>query len=271
MQTPSLNGLPPVAFDAVSGANPELAPPDFRSLAGKRAVIAGGTTGVGRATAKLLAARGCRVFICGRNSTHLEDAIREIRAEGGEISGTAVDLGTIAGLERFFTEADAFLGGLDIAILNAGIASKGELTTMTHEECREVIAVNLLSYISGSLEAMKRMSGNGGGHIVMTGSMSAHVFDTRASVYVAAKAGIRGFAASLRKEANPLGIKVSLIEPGTVASDMVCESPERQQEMVREMRMLQASDVAQAIVFMLSQPDWCDIIKLQLRPHLQLI
>ncbi|MDB6136422.1 MAG: short-chain dehydrogenase/reductase [Verrucomicrobiales bacterium] len=240
------------------------------SLKGKRAIICGGTTGVGRATAKLLAANGCRVFICGRNKVHLEDALREIHEEGGDAGGISVDVGTIIGIERFFAAADVFLGGLDIAVLNAGVASKGELTDMSHEECHHVVAVNLLSCISGSLEAMRRMKGTGG-HVVMTGSMSADVFDTRASVYVATKAGIRGFASSLRKEANPLGIKVSLIEPGTVSSDMVDETPEEQNRMVEEMRMLKAEDVAQAIVFMLMQPRWCDIIKLQLRPHLQLI
>lgn len=239
-------------------------------LRGKRVVICGGTTGVGRATALLLAAGGCRVFICGRNEEHLADAIDEIRARGGEVGGVSADLGQTDGVEAFFVAADEWLGGLDFAILNAGIGSHGLLTKMTHEHCREVVSINLLSYISCSLEAMRRMKDDGG-HIVMTGSMSAHVFDEEAAVYVATKAGIRGFATSLRKEANSSGIKVTLIEPGTISSDMVDETTEQQNEMIDGLRMLRASDVAEAIVFMLTRPKRCDVIQLQLRPHLQRI
>lgn len=246
----------------------EFPPP--ANLAGKRVIVTGGTTGVGRATARLLVPKGCRVFICGRDEGHLADALQAIRAEGGDIGGVAADVATAEGVRCLFAEADAWLGGLDIAILNAGIGANGSLTTMSHEECRQVVEVNLLSYITCSLEAFRRMSGNGG-HVVMTGSMSAHVFEEGAAVYVATKSGVRGFATSLRKEANPLGIKVSLIEPGSIGTDMVDESPERQREMIEELLMLRAEDVASAIHFMLCQPENCDVVTLQLRPHLQLI
>jgi NAD(P)-dependent dehydrogenase (short-subunit alcohol dehydrogenase family) len=239
-------------------------------LKGKRTIITGGSTGVGRATAQLLAANGCRVFICGRNEEHLEDALREVRASGGDINGVNCDLATPDGIDRLFSEADQWLGGLDFAILNAGLGAHGALTMMSHHECREVVAVNLTSYISCSLEAIKRM-GKNGGHVVMTGSMSAHVFDGNAAVYVATKSGVRGFAYSLRKDANPLGIKVSLIEPGAIGTDMVDESTEEQQRMNRENLMLKAEDVAECIFFMLTRPKWCDVIHLQVRPHLQLI
>jgi NAD(P)-dependent dehydrogenase (short-subunit alcohol dehydrogenase family) len=185
--------------------------------------VTGGTTGVGRAAASLLASRGCRVFICGRNEEHLADALETIHAEGGDIGGVTADLATTEGVLRFFSQADAWLGGLDIAIINAGIGANGPLASMSHEKIRQVVEVNLLACIACSLEAFKRM-GENGGHVVMTGSMSAHVFEEGAAVYVATKSGVRGFATSLRKEANPLGIKVSLIEPGSIGTDMVDES-----------------------------------------------
>ncbi|MES2707029.1 MAG: SDR family oxidoreductase [Verrucomicrobiota bacterium] len=239
-------------------------------LNGKRVLITGGTTGVGRATALLLARQGCRVFICGRDAAHLEDALGEIKGGGGMAEGMAGDVGTEEGIASIFAAADAWLGGLDIAVLNAGIGAKGELTEMSHAECARVVSVNLLSCISCAKEAMHRMAGRRG-DIVMTGSMSAEVADERSAVYVATKAGVRGFAASLRKEANPLGVRVSLVEPGSIGSDMVDETPERQREMNAGGLMLRAEDVARAILFMLVQPDWCDVIKLQIRPHLQLI
>jgi len=244
-------------------------PVDLRS---QRALIAGGTTGVGRATAALLASRGCRVFICGRDPGDLEKAIEGVRKDGGEISGVSADLAEIAGVRKLFKAADEWLGGLDIAVLNAGIGSHGELVTISHEELRAVVNVNLLSVIHCSQEALRRMSTSGkGGQIVMTGSLSAEVFDERAAVYTATKAGIRGFAGSLRKEANPLGVRVSLLEPGSIGTDMVDESLEEQRRMQDEMRMLRAEDVARSIFFVLTQPARCDVISLQVRPHLQLV
>jgi NAD(P)-dependent dehydrogenase (short-subunit alcohol dehydrogenase family) len=243
---------------------------ELETLEGKRVLITGGSTGVGRATALMFAARGCRVFICGRDGQHLADAIDAGRQQGVEIGGIAVDLGKPDGIEALFKGADDWLGELDIVVLNAGLGAHGLLTSMSHEDCRELINVNLLSYIGCSLESIRRMQGRGG-QIIMTGSMSAAIAEEEAAVYVATKAGIRGFARSLRKEANPLGIRVSLIEPGSIGSDMVDETNEQQRAMQKSLKMLQAEDVARAILLVASQPARCDVIELQVRPHLQII
>ena len=239
-------------------------------LNGSRVLITGGSTGVGRAAALLFASQGCRVFICGRDCQHLAEAIEAGRQIGREIGGIAIDLSDSDSITTLFGAADEWLGGVDIALLNAGTGAHGVLTSMTHEACEEVVHVNLLSYIRCSLELMKRMAGRGG-QIIMTGSMSAAVAEEEAAVYVATKFGVRGFARSLRKEANPLGVRVSLIEPGAIGSDMVDETCEQQRRMQEELRMLRAEDVARAIFLIASQPSRCDVIELQVRPHLQLI
>jgi len=242
----------------------------LESLDGKSVLITGGSTGVGRATALMFAAHGCRVFICGSDPQHLADAIEADRQQGGEIGGISIDLRKPDSIEALFSGADEWLGQIDIAVLNAGLGAHGVLTSMTHEKCHEVIHVNLLSYIGCSLELIKRMTGRGG-QIIMTGSMSAQIAEGDAAVYVATKSGVRGFARSLRKEANPLGIRVSLIEPGSIGTDMVDETCEQQREMQASLKMLQAEDVARAIFLVASQPARCDVIELQVRPHLQII
>jgi NAD(P)-dependent dehydrogenase (short-subunit alcohol dehydrogenase family) len=242
----------------------------FETLEGKRVLITGGSTGVGRATALLFASQGCRVFICGRDGQHLADAIEAARQQGMEIGGIPADLENPEGIESLFKGADEWLGQLDIAILNAGLGAHGVLTAMSHEECRKVVNVNLVSYIACALESIKRMQGRGG-QIIMTGSMSAEIAEEEAAVYVATKSGIRGFARSLRKEANPLGIRISLIEPGSIGTDMVDESCDEQRAMQESLKMLQAEDVARAILLVASQPARCDVIELQVRPHLQII
>lgn len=237
-------------------------------MEGKRVLITGGTTGVGLATAILLAKKGCRVFVCGRNTDHLQEAIAS--SPEGRIGGISVDVGSAEGIETLFRAADEWLGRLDFAVLNAGKGAHGPLSEMTHEAYREVVGVNLLSYIGCAMESIRRMTGRGG-HLVMIGSMSAQVFDENAAVYTATKAGIRGFATSLRKEANPLRIRVSLLEPGTIGSEMVDETPEQKGEMIRAMRMMRPEDVAGVIHYVLCQPPVCEVMSMQLKPHLQII
>ena len=102
--------------------------------------------------------------------------------------------------------------------------------------------------------------------------MRAHEREKDSSVYVATKSGIQGFSKALRKELNPLGIKVSLIEPGAVGTDMQSEySPEEQREKIETMEMLRAEDIAACVLYTITQPKRCDVVHLQIRPHLQSI
>jgi NADP-dependent 3-hydroxy acid dehydrogenase YdfG len=140
---------------------------------------------------------------------------------------------------------------------------------MGHETFRDIVDVNLNGYLSCALEALKRMSAQGGGQIILIGSMSAEVCDKNSAAYVASKAGIRGFAKSLRKEANPHGVRVSLIEPGKVGTDMQEQSPDEQEEEEEMLKMLTAEDIARCVFFVIGQPDRCDVVMLQVRPRLQ--
>ena len=109
------------------------------------------------------------------------------------------------------------------------------------------------------------------GHIVNIGSMSADVREEKSSVYVATKSGIQGFSQSLRNQINPDGIKISLIEPGAVDTDMQEESTKKKKEKVKNLEMLTADDIAVAVLYVISQPKRCDVVELKVRPHLQLI
>jgi NADP-dependent 3-hydroxy acid dehydrogenase YdfG len=121
-----------------------------------------------------------------------------------------------------------------------------------------------------SAEAIERMKANGG-HIVNVGSMSADVREEKSSVYVATKAGIQGFCESLRKQINNEGIKITLIEPGAVDTDMQEMPTEEKLKQVEELKMLTADDIAVSVMYCLSQPRRCDVVELKIRPHLQLI
>ena len=204
------------------------------SLAGKAVVITGGTTGIGRATAALLAAQGAKVLIFGRDAQALQDALADLEGQaqnGGAVYGLTADQSKMEDVHRVFQEADQRLGGVDILINNAALAAQSILGS-EYEEWQNVVQTNVLGYMACCREAIDRMKARGSGHIVNIGSLSAKVREEDSDIYVATKSAIEGFSESLRKKVNEQGIKVSLIEPGLVGTDMTAENtpPEQQPE-----------------------------------------
>lgn len=242
-----------------------------RSVKGKSILITGGTTGIGRATAILLSQQGANVMFFGTDARHLEEALHDIeKAATADVYGFIADVGTEEGVKKVFSEIDSKFDKLDVLINNAALPY-GSVTEGTYGDWKRILDTNLLAYLACANEAYTRMKGNGGGHIINIGSMSADVREETSSVYVAAKAGIQGFSESLRKQINPEGIKVTLIEPGAVDTDMQPESTEEKKEKVKNLEMMQADDIAMAVLYCLSQPERCDVAELKIRPHLQLI
>lgn len=221
-------------------------------LTGRRAIVTGGTTGIGRAIAVLLASEGVRVFTCGRDEQHLADALARIN-QVGQGDGVSADLSKPEDLRRFFTAADAWLGGLDIAVVNAAVPAESA-TDGTEQELRYQLETDFVSYIVSARESAGRMKS--GGDIVLIGSMSAVSMTGGNSAYVAAKRGIQGFASAFRKELGEKDIKVGLIEPGFTGADFQYPEfpPERQREEINADKMLRAEDIAVATHFMLTQP-----------------
>lgn len=221
-------------------------------LDGRRAIITGGTTGIGRATAVLLASYGVKVFICGRTPEHLGDAIERI-SEVGDGDGINVDLSVAGDVDRFFEAAEAFLGDFDIAVINAAIPAAA-LADSGESEARYQLDTDLTAYLICAQEAARRMTA--GSDIVFIGSMSAVLKKPGSSIYVAAKSGIQGFVPSFRKELAEEDIKVGLIEPGFTGADFQYPEfpPEKQRELINAHKMLRAEDIAVAVHFMLSQP-----------------
>jgi NADP-dependent 3-hydroxy acid dehydrogenase YdfG len=234
------------------------------SIAGKRVLVTGGTTGIGRAIARLLAAEGAKVFIFGRHEPELEDGLRAIREVGGEANGTIADVAEPKDLERVFKEARKALGGIDILIANAGISGDG-VADMPGKDWRYVVETNLTGAMASAREAAKTMEKQGTGHIVLIGSVSADTRGKDSSVYVATKAGMQGFSESLQKELSEKGIRVTLIEPGQVGSDMQESSPAEQAKAINKQEMLRAEDIAVAVHYTLTQPERVNVSQLIIR------
>lgn len=235
-------------------------------LRGRAAIVTGGTTGIGRAIAVLLASEGVRVFICGRKPEHLEDALTRIR-EAGEGDGISVDLAEPDGICKFFAAAKTYLGTADIVVVNASVPAQG-LSEMDERALRYAIATDFTAYVLSAHAGQDALGDEG--DIILIGSMSAHVLGPGSTVYAGMKAGIAGFSEALRKELGPKGIKVSLVEPGKTGTDFQHpEIPaEKQREMVRMETMLRAEDVAVGVHYLLTQPRRAVVQQLTIAPRM---
>jgi NAD(P)-dependent dehydrogenase (short-subunit alcohol dehydrogenase family) len=234
-------------------------------LQGRRAIVTGGTTGIGRAIAVLLASEGVEVFICGRTPEHLDDALARIR-DVGIGNGIAVDLAEPEQLDRFFEEARTKLGDPDIVVINAAVPAKA-LSKMSFEELRYAIATDFTAYLLSAKAAQEMLVDHG--NIVLIGSMSAHVLGAGSTVYAGMKAGIAGFAEALRRELGPKGITVSLVEPGKTGADFQYPDipAEKQRSMIEEETMLRAEDIAVGVHYLLTQPKRTVIQQLVIAPR----
>lgn len=235
------------------------------SLKGRKAVITGGTTGIGRAIGVLLASEGVEIFTCGRTPEHLDDALQRIN-EVGEGGGINVDLAEKEGVDRFFAQAGQALGSYDIAVINAAIPADG-LADMDEDEVRYAIATDFTAYLMSAHKACAAMGEKG--DIILIGSMSAHVLGPHSTVYAGIKKGIAGFAEALRRELAPRGIRVSLIEPGLTGADFQLPDtpPEKQREMIGDEKMLRAEDIAVAAHYVLTQPRRAVVQQLTIVPR----
>ena len=241
-------------------------------LAGRRVLVTGGTTGIGRAIAVLLASEGARVFVCGRDPQHLDDALARIRAVG-EGEGIAIDLAEEENVATLFRAATEYLGGLDVAVINAARGA-GALSETSESELRYTIGSNFTAYLLSAQAAAKAMGAagedaKGRGDIVMVGSMSAYVLGPGSTIYAGIKYGIQGFAQALRRELGTKGVRVSLVEPGLTGSDMVAGTPEEQAERIGKEEMLRAEDIAVGVHYLLTQPRRAVVQQLTISPRMQ--
>jgi NAD(P)-dependent dehydrogenase (short-subunit alcohol dehydrogenase family) len=235
-------------------------------LKGRRAIVTGGTTGIGRAIAVLLAAEGARVFVCGRDPQHLADALARIR-EVGEGDGIVIDLADPDAIGRLFAQGREALGGsVDITVVNAAIAADG-LTEIDEPGLRYAIATDFTAYLLCAHAAALGMTAPA--DLVLIGSMSAHVLGPSSTVYAGIKAGIAGFSEALRRELGDKGIRVALVEPGLTGSDMQEpeKSPAEQAAQIREETMLRAEDVAVGVHYLLTQPHRAIVQQLTIVPR----
>jgi glucose 1-dehydrogenase len=245
----------------VSDHDFKLHPPAARLLEGRRALVTGAATGIGRGTAFALAAHGAAVAVNHRGKVDdAHAAVEAIEAAGGRAVAVAMDVGVEDDVKRGFAEAREAFGGLDLLVNNAGIEKPFQLVDMPLDEWEKVIAVNLTGAFLCTREAARIMRADGvPGTIVMISSVHEVIPWENFSHYCASKGGMKLFAQSVAKELAPHGIRVVSVAPGAIATPInkdVLENPEERRKIEAEIplgRLGEVSDVANAVAWVSSE------------------
>lgn len=219
----------------------------------KRVIITGGSRGIGRACVELFSENDCAVaFIYHSN----DEAARECAKATGAHAVRA-DISDPSEAEWAYNKAVAYLGGVDVLINNAGIASSGLFTDMTDEQWHEVIDTNLSSAFYMSRYAGREFIRQQSGVIVNVGSVWGRCGASCEAAYSASKAALRGFTLSLAKELGPSGIRVNCVEPGVIDTDMNAEYDEEDIAELCEQtplyRIGDPAEVAELVYFLASE------------------
>ncbi|MFC0548468.1 SDR family NAD(P)-dependent oxidoreductase [Kutzneria chonburiensis] len=220
------------------------------------ALVTGAGSGMGRATAILLAQRGAAVAVVGRRAGKLDEVVAEIEKSGGRALAVPADVGRPEEMERAVAQTVDRFGGLDWAVNNAGVAGKqvptGELPV---DEWRRVLDINLDGLFYGMRYQIPAMLARGGGSIVNISSVFADLGGP-AVQYSTAKHGIRGLTRSAAKEYAAQGIRVNELQPGIIESEMTAADPEGAQRVadrgVPIGRIGTGTEIAAAVAFLLS-------------------
>ena len=242
------------------------------SLEGRKALITGGSSGIGEATAILMAREGAMVALGARRKDRLDEIVSRVESEGGTAVAIEADIGDEEQARALVAGAHAELGGLDCLVNNAGVMLLGPIQDADTEEWRQMVDVNLLGLLYCTHAALPLMRDGGGGNVVNVSSVAGRTASLGAGVYNLTKWGVVGFSESLRQEGMHIGVRVTCVEPGFVETELqghnknpiVLEAIEKIRK--RAGKVLEADDVARAIVYVTSQPAHVSINEVLVRP-----
>jgi len=242
-----------------------------KPLAGRVALITGASSGIGDATARVLADAGAKVAIAARRHERLEVLARELTSAGTEVLVLAADLLREDENRRIVAETERFFGRLDMLVNNAGVMLLSPVDGANADDWRRMLELNVLAPMVSSQAALPGMRARGGGHIVNISSTAGRIANPAASGYSASKFGIVAFSESLRREVYKDNIRVSVIEPGVVETELRDHIPDAGTKQAlntwaSSVRQLQPEDVANAVLYCVTQPPHVNVNEILMRP-----
>ena len=236
------------------------------TLAGKTAIVTGASSGIGEATARLLAKEGCNVVLAARR----EDRLRTLAAELGEGALAApTDVTDPAACAALVARTVERFGSLEILINNAGVGLYGSIPEGAPEDWRKMFDVNVLGVLYTTRAAVRHMLARGSGDVVFVSSLAGRrVPAPDGTVYAATKHAITAVAEGLRMDVHDKGVRVINVEPGLVRTEFPENSyPDAEEYYANKgFSPLEAEDVAAAVLYSLRQPAHVSVNEVVVRP-----
>jgi NADP-dependent 3-hydroxy acid dehydrogenase YdfG len=245
-------------------------------LEGTTALVTGASSGIGEATALALAAEGAAVAVAARRLDRLEDLAARIDAAGGRSLVLEADVTDQEQAREVVERTVAELGRLDTLVNNAGVMLLGPAETAPVEEWQRMVEINVLGLLycaHAALPHLLRAAGDGRRRVsdmVNVSSVAGRVPRLGSGVYNATKFGVGAFSESLRQEVTQRHVRISLVEPGAVETELVSHNrPEVREgldERFRSMERLRSEDIAEAVVYVVTRPRHMAVNELLVRP-----
>jgi clavulanate-9-aldehyde reducatase len=232
--------------------------------------VTGASSGIGEATALACARAGAAVALAARRAERIEALAKRIEQEGGRAVVVPTDVGEEAQARAFIERAHAELGRLDVLVNNAGVMLLGPIENAPTEEWRRMIHANVFGVLYCTHAALPLMRKQGSGHIVNVSSVAGRIARAGSGVYNLTKFGVGAFSESLRQEGVGMGVRVTTVEPGAVATELPGHNrPEVLEQMAKRfagVTPLSAEDIAGAILYAIGQPANVSINEVLVRP-----
>ncbi|WP_178019666.1 SDR family oxidoreductase [uncultured Paenibacillus sp.] len=237
-------------------------------------IITGASSGIGEATAKLLAANGAKVVLAARREDRLQQIVSEIRGSGGEAASFQANVASSKDLQKLAQFALERYGRVDVLVNNAGIMPVSRLSELRVEDWDQMIDVNVKGVLYGIAAVLPIMREQKSGHIINVSSVVGYAVSPSSSVYSATKFAVRAIAEGLRQEESPeSGIRSTIVSPGMVETELQnsVTNPELKKQMGEMLRSLSipADRIAQAIAYAIDQPADTSVNEIVIRPTAQ--
>ena len=229
--------------------------------------ITGASSGIGEATAKLLAKNGAKVVLGARRTEKLAKIVEKIRNEGGTAEFKALDVTNREDVKAFVHFAKDKFDRLDVMFNNAGVMPLSPMNALKVEEWDNTIDVNIGGVLNGIAAGLPIMEAQGGGQFINTASIGAHLVSPTAAVYCATKYAVWAISEGLRQESK--NIRVTTICPGVVETELGCDiTDESAKRFLQELRKtaLNSDAIAKAVLYAASQPEDVDVNEIIVRP-----
>jgi len=242
-------------------------------LSGRVVAVTGASSGIGEATALACVQAGAAVSLAARRSDRIRALADRITDEGGTALAVPTDVADERQARAFVEQTYEHLGRIDALVNNAGVMLLGAVTGADTSEWRRMIDANLYGVLYCSHAALPLMAQQGSGHIVNVSSVAGRIASAGSAVYNMTKWGVNGFSEGLRQEALHAGVRVTIIEPGAVETELIGQNNDAIQAMAAKVfegvPPLAATDIADAIVYALGVPENVAINELLIRPARQ--